>query len=253
MNVWQLEGKRALVTGGTRGIGFATAQELVLLGAEVFLVARTAGDVDAAVLELRKSGQAYGMAVDVSNPAEITRLVREIGLRWPKVDILVNNTGTNIRKAFNEYTEEEIEQIFQTNLMSALRLTQLLFPLLKKSGRASVVNIASVAAKLDVKSGPPYGMSKAALVQMTRHLAVEWAKEGIRVNTVSPWYTRTPLVKSVLENPERLEIILRRTPMGRIAEPAEVARTVAFLCMEAASYITGQEISVDGGLSANGL
>jgi NAD(P)-dependent dehydrogenase (short-subunit alcohol dehydrogenase family) len=132
-------------------------------------------------------------------------------------------------------------------------LTQGAFELLKASGNASVINVASVAGFLDVQSGPPYGMTKAAIQQLTRHLAVEWAPFNIRMNTVSPWYIQTPLTEPVLNNPERLEKILARTPMARVGQPAEVAAIIAFLAMDHASYITGQNISVDGGMSAKGL
>jgi Tropinone reductase 1 len=250
---WRLDGKKALVTGATKGIGRAVAEELLAMGAEVCIVARTAADVEKAVDEMRFAGTVWGIAADVSKAEGVAHVHREIALRWPALDVLVNNTGTNIRKKFDDYSADDLETVLQTNLLSALRLTQLCHSLLRKAGHASVVNVASIAARLDVKSGAPYGITKAGLVQMTRHLAVEWAGEGIRVNSVSPWYTRTPLARPVLDNPERLDLILRRTPLARIAEPEEVASAVVFLCLPAASYITGQDLLVDGGMSANGL
>ncbi len=159
----------------------------------------------------------------------------------------------NIRKSFTEYTAAEYRQIFETNLTSALALTQACYPRLQKAGRAAVINVASVAALVDVRSGAPYGMTKAALIQMTRHLAVEWAPDGIRVNAISPWYTRTPLAEPVLNQPERLRLILDRTPLGRIAEPEEVSGIIAFLAMDKAAYITGQNIVVDGGMTVKGM
>lgn len=166
--------------------------------------------------------------------------------------ILVNNVGTNVRKKFVEYTEEEYRKLFETNLFAMTALTQGAHDLLLKSGNASVINIASVAGSVDVQSGPPYGMTKAAIIQMGRHLAVEWAPT-IRVNTVSPWYIQTPLTEPVLSQPDRLERILARTPMGRVGQPAEVAALVAFLAMDHAGYITGQNILVDGGMTSKGL
>ncbi len=118
---------------------------------------------------------------------------------------------------------------------------------------ASVVNVASVAGRVDVGSGAPYGMTKAALIQLSRNLAVEWARHGIRVNAVSPWYTDTPLVETVLNNPDRLQRIIDRTVLERVAQPEEVAAVAAFLAMDKASYITGQNIEIDGGMAAKGI
>lgn len=118
---------------------------------------------------------------------------------------------------------------------------------------SNVINIASVAGMVDVQSGPPYGMTKAAVIQLTRHLAAEWSVDTIRVNAISPWYIDTPLTEPVLSQPDRLEKILARTPMNRIGKPEEVASLAAYLAMDKSSYITGQNISVDGGMSVKGL
>ena len=254
MSKWTLQGKKALITGSTKGIGLAAAQEMAELGAEVFINSRHAGEVEKTVEELTRAGHvAYGFAADLSTHEGREQLLRSVQQRWSHLDILVNNVGMNIRKSFADYEETEYRQIFETNLMSALALTQACYPMLKAAGRASVVNVASVAALVDVRSGAPYGMTKAAMVQMTRSLAVEWAPEGIRVNAVSPWYTRTPLAAPVLEQPERLQLILNRTPMGRIAEAEEMAGIIAFLAMEQSSYVTGQNIVADGGMTCAGL
>ncbi len=250
MNHWSLEGKKAVVTGGTKGIGLAIAQEFLDLGAEVLVIAR---DTKAVENRLRGSSRLFRLDGDVADTAFRQHVLDKVQENWGKLDVLVNNVGTNIRKKFAEYAESEYRQIFETNLFSAMALTQGAFNLLKQSGSASVINIASVAGSTDVQSGPPYGMTKASLIQMTRHLAVEWAPHKIRVNAVSPWYIQTPLVQPVLSNPERLEKILARTPMGRVGQPEEVSGIVSFLAMDKASYITGQNISVDGGMMVNGL
>jgi Tropinone reductase 1 len=144
-------------------------------------------------------------------------------------------------------------KIIETNLHSAFNLCKLTYPLLKKSGDACVVNISSVAGLTHIRTGAPYGMTKAALIQLTKNLAVEWAKDKIRVNGIAPWYIKTPLVEHLLENKEYTNDILIRTPMGRVGEPVEVADAVAFLCMPAASYITGQTIAVDVGFTVYGF
>jgi NAD(P)-dependent dehydrogenase (short-subunit alcohol dehydrogenase family) len=193
------------------------------------------------------------MEGDVTHPAFRIALLQKVKENWGKLDLLVNNVGTNVRKKFVDYTEEEYKQLFETNLFSLTEITRLSYPFLKAAGNASVVNLASVAGSFDVQTGPPYGMTKAAIIQFSKHLAAEWAKDGIRVNTVSPWYIQTPLTESVLSQPDRLEKILARTPMNRVGQPEEVASLVAYLSMDNASYITGQNIMVDGGMSVKGL
>jgi len=248
--MWSLQNKKALVTGGTKGIGLAITKEFLELGAEVLVVAR-----DTKIIQgrLKNSSNLYLMDGDITDSSFRTSLITKISENWGKLDVLVNNVGTNIRKKFTEYSEAEFRQLFETNLFSMTELTKLAFPFLQNSGSASVINIASVAGSFDVQTGPPYGMTKAAMIQLTRHLACEWARFNIRVNTVSPWYIETPLTESVLAQPERLEKIIKRTPMYRVGQPEEVSGIVAFLSMDKASYITGQNIMVDGGMSVKGL
>ncbi len=250
MSQWSLQGKKALVTGGTKGIGLAISQEFLDLGAEVLVVAR-----DTKVIEnkLRHSARVFRLDGDLSDKDFRSQVINKVSENWGKLDVLVNNVGTNIRKKFVDYTEEEYRRLFETNLFSAIDLTQQAFPLLKNSGHASVINIASVAGTFDVQTGPPYGMTKAALIQLARHLAAEWAPFNIRVNTVSPWYIRTPLTESVLSQQERYDKIIARTPMARVGTPEEVSGIVSFLAMDKASYITGQNIMVDGGMGVKGL
>lgn len=247
---WTLFGKKALITGGTKGIGLAIAQEFLDLEAEVLVVARETKSIHG---KLRHSANLFTMDGDVTDVETRHLLIQKITENWGKLDVLVNNVGTNFRKKFVEYTEDETREIFETNLFSLLEITRLAFPLLKNSGNASVVNLASVAGSFDIQSGPPYAMTKSAIIQLTRNLAGEWAEYGIRVNSISPWYTQTPLASVALSEPARLEKILARTPMRRIAQPEEIAGLAAFLAMDKASYITGQDIKVDGGMSIKGL
>jgi len=250
MKNWNLEGKKALITGGTKGIGLAITREFLELGAEVVVIARNTKSIQG---KLKHSANLFTFEGDLTNTETRTLLAQKVKENWGKLDILVNNVGTNVRKKFVEYTETEYRQLFETNLFSMIELTQLSYPMLKKSGSASVINIASVAGSFDVMSGPPYGMTKAAIIQFTRHLAAEWATDGIRVNTISPWYIETPLTQPLLSQPDRLEKIIARTPMGRIGHPEEVSGLACFLAMDKSSYITGQNIMVDGGMSVKGL
>lgn len=248
--MWNLQGKKALITGGTKGIGLAIAKEFLELGAEVLVVAR---DTQTIKGKVKNSANLFTMDGDVADGIFRQALIQRITQNWGKLDILVNNVGTNVRKKLVAYSEEEYRKLFEVNLFSAVEISRLAHPLLKSAGHASVVNIASVAGSFDVQTGPPYGMTKAALIQLTRHLAAEWAPDGIRVNCVSPWYIETPLTEAVLSQPERLQKILDRTPLNRVGKPEEVAGLVTFLCMDKASYITGQNIMVDGGMSVKGL
>jgi Tropinone reductase 1 len=247
-NNWQLNNKKVLVTGGTKGIGLAIVKDMAALGADVITVARKKPED-----LLFKNPSIEFWEGDISDASTRTQLIQKIESKWGKLDVLVNNVGTNIRKKMVEYAEAEYRKLFEINLFSMVELTRMAFPLLQKSGKASVVSIASVAGSFDVQSGPPYGMTKAAIIQMTKHLAVEWAPFNIRVNAVSPWYIETPLTQPVLTNPDRLQKILERTPMNRVGQPEEVASLVAYLALDSASYITGQNIMVDGGMSAKGL
>lgn len=250
MNSWSLQGKKALVTGGTKGIGLAITREFLELGAEVLVVARNTKSIQG---KLKNSANLFTVEGDLTDAEVRKSLVKKIEENWGKLDILVNNVGTNVRKKFAEYTEEEYRQLFETNLFSMMELTRLCYPLLKKSQGASVINLASVAGSIDIQSGPPYGMTKAAIIQFTKHLTAEWSADNIRVNTISPWYIETPLTKAVLEQPDRLEKIIARTPMGRVGQPEEVSALACFLAMDKSSYITGQNIMVDGGMSVKGL
>jgi Tropinone reductase 1 len=167
--------------------------------------------------------------------------------------ILVNNAGGNVSRAAVDYTEDEWRRIFETNLFSAFELSRFAFPLLSQHATSSIVNVGSVSGLTHVRTGSPYGMSKAALHQLTKNLACEWAEDGVRVNAVAPWYIRTRRTSVKLADPDYLDEVLDRTPMGRVGEPEEVAAAVAFLCLPAASYITGECIAVDGGFLRYGF
>ncbi len=250
-SLWSLGGQRALVTGGTKGIGEAIVRQFLDLGASVFIIARDNALLQEQLTAYRQQGHdVAGFAADVSQSGAADAIMGAVKERWDTLDILVNNAGTNIRKPTVEYSPADYDHVLNTNMRSAYELTQAAYPLLKSSGMGKVVMVSSVSGLAHTSSGSLYGMTKAAMLQLTRNLAVEWALDGIRVNAVAPWYINTPLATPVLTNPDKLAGILKRTPMNRVGEPEEVASVVSFLCMPASGYVTGQTISVDGGLMA---
>ena len=251
---WTLDGKTALVTGGTKGMGRAIVESFLSWGADVFFVARNADDIARVESEMKDhSKNCHGIQADVSRQADREEIVDFVNSQVQKLDILVNNVGTNIRKKTKDYTAEEFRLIMDTNFTSAFDLSKQFLPLLKASGKASVVFNSSVAGINHIRTGSVYGATKAAMIQLAKNLAVEWAEHGIRVNAVAPFYIKTPFVEQILANKEFLQEIHDRTPMKRVGEPQEVADLVTFLCMPAASYITGQSIAIDGGFTVNML
>jgi tropinone reductase I len=253
---WRLDGQVALITGASAGIGRAVAAELLSLGADVLLVARETVALQTCAEELRDEFPQQSVrffAADVSDIEQRQEVFDWVEDLHDGLQILINNAGHNIRKATIDYNDEEWRSIFETNIFSAFELSRFAYPLLKLQANSSIVNVGSVSGLNHVRTGSPYGSSKAALHQLTKNLACEWASDGIRVNSVAPWYIRTRRTSSALAVPEYFDEVIDRTPMGRIGEPEEVAAAVAFLCMPASSYITGECIAVDGGFMRYGF
>ena len=253
---WRLDGHRALVTGGSAGIGRAIVRELLGFGAQVLVCARDAGGLDTLRAECEEEfadADLHTFVADVSDEDQRRELLDWVEDGGDGLNLLINNAGGNITRAATEYTEDEWRGIFETNLFSAFELCRYAHPLLTRHAASAIVNVGSVSAVTHVRSGAPYGMSKAAMHQMTRNLACEWAEDGIRVNCVAPWYIRTRRTSGKLADPDYLDDVLLRTPMGRIGEPEEVAAAVAFLCLPASSYVTGECIAVDGGFLRYGF
>lgn len=245
----------ALVTGGTRGIGHAVVEELAGLGAAVHTCARKEEELGECLKKWEGLGfRVTGSVCDLSVREQRVDLFTKVSSIFDgKLNILVNNVGTNIRKPTADYSSEEFSFLMATNFESAFHTCQLAYPFLKASGKGSVIFISSVAGVVAVNSGAVYAASKGAMNQITKNLACEWAKDNIRVNSVSPWYIKTSLVDKLLSDKEFVGRVISRTPLRRVGEPEEVSSLVAYLCLPAASYITGQIISVDGGMSVNGF
>ena len=250
IDAWQLQEHTALITGASKGIGYATARELAALGADLLLVARDDDYLEQVRVELTDDYpgiEVLAFAADVSEAEDRLAVFDWVADLDSPVSILINNAGGNTPKATLDYDEAEYRAIFEQNLFSAYEMCRLAHPHLSEHANAAIVNVGSVSGITHVRTGSPYGMSKAALHQLTRNLAAEWAIDGIRVNAVAPWYIRTQRSEPALADSDYLDEVLDHTPLRRIGEPEEVAAAIAFLCLPAASYITGQVLAVDGG------
>jgi NAD(P)-dependent dehydrogenase (short-subunit alcohol dehydrogenase family) len=251
---FNLEGKTALVTGAGKGIGRALAIGLAEAGADVAIVARTEADLQEVAAEIRKTGRkAYITVADVTDRSQVEQAVAGVVAQAGRLDILVNNAGMNIRTPALEVTDEEWDKIMQTNLKSAFMMSQSAGRYMKEAGGGRIINVASVAGHIALRTGVVYGATKAAMIQMTKVLALEWGKHNILVNGIGPWYFRTPLTEKMLQNEEFVQEVLSRTPLRRIGDLQDLVGPVVFLSSEAANYITGQTLLVDGGMTIYGF
>lgn len=247
---FRLEGKTAIVTGAGKGIGRAIALALSEAGANVMLVARTEEDLNAVHQELAMDRTAYTVA-DVTKREAVKSAVAKTIERFGRVDILVNNAGMNIRSKLDEATDEEWQKIMDTNAQSVFMFSQEAAKHMQAG--SSIINVSSVGGERALKTGVVYAASKAAIIQLTKVMAMEWGARGIRVNAIGPWYFRTPLTESLLADEEYLQSILAVTPLKRVGELPEVASPVVFLASDASGYITGQTLFIDGGMSIHGF
>jgi Tropinone reductase 1 len=251
---WTLKGKKAVITGGSKGIGLACVEEFLDLGAEVIFTARDKDEIETVVRHFKNQGfTIFGLVNDASIAQERCKLIEFTKKIWPYVDILVNNVGYNDHKATLDYREDEIKKLLETNLLSTYEYCREFFPLLCLSSEPCIINIASIAGLTNTSSGTPYAMSKAAIIQLTKNLAVEWAPFNIRVNSIAPGLIETPLTDfwNQEERRELLEYFYKRVPMKRKGNVKEISAPIAFLAMPVASYISGQCLTIDGGFTIN--
>ncbi|XP_038723560.1 tropinone reductase homolog At2g29150-like isoform X2 [Tripterygium wilfordii] len=233
----------------------AVVEELAGLGATVHTCSFNESQLNECLRHWESKGfQITGSFCDLTSRTQREELMATVSSLFNgKLNILINNVGTGLVKPATEFTADDFSFMMSTNVESGFHLSQLAHPLLKNSGAGSIVFMSSVAGVVSLDVGTLYGLTKGALIQLTKNLACEWAKDNIRVNAVAPWFVKTELTKPIFEDNKLLEAINSRNPMGRTGEPKEVSSVVAFLCMPAASYITGQTVCVDGGLTVNGF
>ncbi|WP_417728493.1 SDR family NAD(P)-dependent oxidoreductase [Roseovarius sp.] len=249
MNVFDLTGRNAVVTGASRGIGLAIARGLMVAGARVMITGRTEESVAKGIADLGSG--ALGHAADVSRESDVARLAAEAEAAMGPVDILVNNAGVNPHYKRTEDTAlEEWEAILDVNLTGVFLCTRAFGRGMLARGRGSIVNITSIAAHAGLARTGAYCAAKAGVEALSRSLAMDWAGQGVRVNNVAPGYVATDLTAGLSANDTLRGRIETRTPAGRLAEADEMAGAVIFLASDAASYVTGATLAADGGWTA---
>lgn len=249
---FRLEGKRALVTGGSRGIGKAIALALAARGADVGITCLTgckfAEDVRGQIRGMGRKAEYFSH--DVGDAAEIVKLAKEVGEQIGDVDILVNNAGITRDRSFKKMTQEMWDAVIAVNLTGVFAVTKQFIDGMADRGWGRVINISSIVGEVGNFGQANYAAAKAGLIGFTKTLAREYARKGVTVNAIAPGFIRTRMLQ---EMPEKaIEAVVNMTPVGRLGEPTEIAAGVAFLASPAASYITGHVLDINGGMAMGG-
>ncbi len=240
--------KVAIVTGGASGLGLATAKKLVDSNYKTIIIGRNEQNLKATTAQF---GELCTYKVfDLNNLKAIPQLITEIISEYGKIDLLVNNAGINMKKAFTEVSDEDFAQIIQTNLISVFVLSREVAKVMLPLNSGCIINISSMAAQYGIPYVIAYTASKTAIEGMTKAMAVELSPEGIRVNCVAPGFIATDMSAKALDNdPQRKQKVLSRTPMGKLGLPEDIAEAIVYLASDAAKYVTGVILPVDGGNS----
>jgi len=249
MDIFDLSGKVAIVTGGNQGIGLAISRGLAQAGAAVVIANRRAEEGEKAAEALKKAGlKVTAMPVDVRDESSIASLVAKVMENHGKIDILVNNVGVIIRKLAEEITREDWDYMINTNLRGMFFCCQLAGKEMIKQKKGKIINISSDASQRATPERSVYATSKAGVSHLTRCLAVEWAKYNINVNAIGPGPTITPLNEQYYkENPDRLKQMIASLPLGRVGDTSDYMGAAIFLASEASNFMTGQTLLIEGG------
>jgi 2-deoxy-D-gluconate 3-dehydrogenase len=246
---FDLTAKVAIVTGGNGGIGFGIARGLANAGAAIVIAARDPEKNARAVAALQQTGaEVLSVCTDVRHEASVQAMVSAAVQAFGHVDILVNNAGINIRKAPQDYTLAEWQQVLNTNLTGVFLCSRAVYPFMINAGRGKIINIGSMTSVFGSNVSPAYAATKGGVVQFTKSLAIFWAKDHIQVNAILPGWIHTDLTASA--SSERYQFIRSRIPQGRWGEPDELAGAAVFLASRASDYVTGIALPVDGGYTS---
>jgi 2-deoxy-D-gluconate 3-dehydrogenase len=251
MSLFDLEGRVAVVTGGNGGIGLGMARGLAQAGASIAVAGRNTAKSEAAAEELSKLGaRTIVLSVDVADAGQCRKMIEDAGRSFGRLDILINNAGINIRKAPQELSLDEWRQVLDVNLTSAFACSQAAYPHMQAAGGGKIINIGSMLSIFGASFAPAYGASKGAIVQLTKSLAVAWARDNIQVNAVLPGWIDTDLTQNARKEVSGLNsMVLMRTPARRWGVADDLSGIAVFRASRASDFITGTAIPVDGGYS----
>jgi NAD(P)-dependent dehydrogenase (short-subunit alcohol dehydrogenase family) len=252
LETFRLDGRRALVTGGNRGLGRVMAQALAEAGADVAVASRSLPECQAAATEIAAATgrKALAFSADLTMGATVERLVSEVEAGLGPIDILVNNAGVNVRGAAEELTEADWDAVLDTNLKAPFLLSRVVGPAMCRRGWGRIINLGSILGVVALAGRAPYASSKAGVINLTRVLALEWATRGVTVNAICPGPFATDMNRQLLSDPVKYQEFVEKIPMGRWGELHEIAGALVFLASDAASFVTGSALFVDGGWTA---
>jgi NAD(P)-dependent dehydrogenase (short-subunit alcohol dehydrogenase family) len=255
MDLFSFEGQVAVVTGGGSGIGKTMAETLAENGATIVLLGRTLEKIQKTASDIsQKTGATVSAyACDVTDKEQINNIVFKIIEKYKRIDILVNNAGTTARGNIETLDENDWDKVMDTNFKAIFLMSQAVVPFMKKAQYGRIINTASVAGQVSLFFGTAYGPSKAGVIHLTKQLAGELAQHNITVNAFSPWFFKTDLNSGTLENEEFKSMVENRTPMKRLGQLDELKTTVLYFASKGSSYVTGQNVFVDGGMTTFGL
>ena len=251
VELFSLRDKVALVTGAGKGLGKSMALALSESGAHVIVVSRTLPDIEATAKEIRENGaKALSIAVDVTKEEDVVRMVETILREFKTIDILVNNVGTFIGGPFLEFSVDNWHKMLEINLTSTYLCSKVVGKHMVERKNGKIINISSALGIFGARDSGAYCASKGGVIQLTKALAIEWAKYNINVNSIAPYSLETEKTMTMLEDEKVKKALISKIPLSRIGQPSDVSGTVVFLASKASDYITGQVIFVDGGFSA---